>query len=255
MAKTYVSLDLETTGLDPQHDAVIEVGALRFSGSHEIESFSTFVNPGRRIPQFITELTGISDAEVARAPSIRQVAQELRTFVGDDTLVGHNIGFDVAFLRKEKVLSTNPRIDTFSLASILVPHAGRYSLGNLVHELGLAFEAQTHRALDDARLAHALFVALEERALQLPQPVLEAPRLGCLNIHASLLPRWRGAAPIQRAIMAGDAETGVCIMQMDAGLDTGTVLARESLGISDEDTSATLHDLSLIHISEPTRPY
>jgi len=173
MAKTYVSLDLETTGLDPQHDAVIEVGALRFSGSHEIESFSTFVNPGRRIPQFITELTGISDAEVARAPSIRQVAQELRTFVGDDTLVGHNIGFDVAFLRKEKVLSTNPRIDTFSLASILVPHAGRYSLENLVHELGLAFEAQTHRALDDARLAHALFVALEERALQLPQPVLE----------------------------------------------------------------------------------
>ena len=102
MAKTYVSLDLETTGLDPQHDAVIEVGALRFSGSREIESFSTFVNPGRRIPQFITELTGISDADVARAPSIRQVAQELRTFVGDDTLVGHNIGFDVvnAFVQK-----------------------------------------------------------------------------------------------------------------------------------------------------------
>ena len=78
--------------------------------------------------------------------------------------------------------------------------------------------------------------------LILPQAVLDAPRLGCLNIHASLLPRWRGAAPIQRAIMAGDVETGVCIMQMDAGLDTGPVLARESLGISDEDTSATLHD-------------
>jgi methionyl-tRNA formyltransferase len=67
--------------------------------------------------------------------------------------------------------------------------------------------------------------------LILPQPVLDAPRLGCLNIHASLLPRWRGAAPIHRAIMAGDAETGVCIMQMEAGLDTGPVLLREATAI------------------------
>ncbi len=78
--------------------------------------------------------------------------------------------------------------------------------------------------------------------LILPQLVLDAPRLGCLNIHASLLPRWRGAAPIQRAIMAGDAETGVCIMQMEAGLDTGPVLLRESLPIGPEDTSGDLHD-------------
>ncbi len=173
MSKTYVSLDLETTGLDPQRDEIIEVGALRFSGSREIETFSTFVDPGRRIPPFITELTGISDAHVARAPSMRQVAQELRAFVGDDTVIGHNIGFDLAFLRKDNVLTGNARIDTFALASILVPHAGRYSLENLVHELGIAFTPQTHRALDDARLAHALFVALQERALQLPQSVLQ----------------------------------------------------------------------------------
>ncbi|MGP9788699.1 methionyl-tRNA formyltransferase [Roseinatronobacter sp. NSM] len=78
--------------------------------------------------------------------------------------------------------------------------------------------------------------------LILPQAVLDAPRLGCLNIHASLLPRWRGAAPIQRAIMAGDSETGVCIMQMDAGLDTGPVLLFESTPIGDDDTAQTLHD-------------
>ncbi len=173
MAKTYVSLDLETTGLDPQRDAIIEVGALRFSGSREIESYSTFVDPGRRIPALITELTGISDADVAHAPSMRQVAQEIRAFVGDDTIIGHNIGFDLAFLRKDNVLTGNPRIDTFALASILVPHAGRYSLENLVHELGITLTAQTHRALDDARLAHALFVALQERALQLPHSVLQ----------------------------------------------------------------------------------
>ncbi len=78
--------------------------------------------------------------------------------------------------------------------------------------------------------------------LILPQPVLDAPRRGCLNIHASLLPRWRGAAPIHRAILAGDRETGVCIMRMEAGLDTGPVLLRQALRIGAEETTADLHD-------------
>lgn len=78
--------------------------------------------------------------------------------------------------------------------------------------------------------------------LILPQVVLDAPRKGCLNIHASLLPRWRGAAPIHRAILAGDAETGICIMQMEAGLDTGPVLLREATPIGAEETTQDLHD-------------
>ena len=78
--------------------------------------------------------------------------------------------------------------------------------------------------------------------LILPQAVLDMPKYGCINIHASLLPRWRGAAPIQRAIEAGDADSGVCIMQMEAGLDTGPVLARVSTPIGLQDTAATLHD-------------
>ncbi|SFK94957.1 methionyl-tRNA formyltransferase [Shimia haliotis] len=78
--------------------------------------------------------------------------------------------------------------------------------------------------------------------LILPQAILDAPKHGCLNIHASLLPRWRGAAPIHRAIMAGDAETGVCIMQMDAGLDTGDVLLRREIAIGATETTAELHD-------------
>ena len=78
--------------------------------------------------------------------------------------------------------------------------------------------------------------------LILPQAILDAPRHGCLNIHASLLPRWRGAAPIHRAIMAGDAETGVCIMQMEAGLDTGPVLLRNVTAIGAEETTGELHD-------------
>ncbi|AOV95742.1 methionyl-tRNA formyltransferase [Edwardsiella hoshinae] len=78
--------------------------------------------------------------------------------------------------------------------------------------------------------------------LILPQAVLDMPRLGCINVHGSLLPRWRGAAPIQRALWAGDAETGVTIMQMDAGLDTGAMLLKLACPIAQDDTSATLYD-------------
>ncbi|OYU41039.1 MAG: methionyl-tRNA formyltransferase [Pseudorhodobacter sp. PARRP1] len=95
------------------------------------------------------------------------------------------------------------------------------------------------QAFFDLRADLAVVVAY---GLILPQAVLDHPRLGCLNIHASLLPRWRGAAPIHRAIMAGDAETGVCIMQMEAGLDTGPVLSRAQTAIGAEDTTADLHD-------------
>lgn len=76
----------------------------------------------------------------------------------------------------------------------------------------------------------------------LPQAVLDAPKFGCVNVHASLLPRWRGAAPIHRAIMAGDTETGVCIMQMEAGLDTGPVISEAHVPIAPDETTASLHD-------------
>ena len=102
---------------------------------------------------------------------------------------------------------------------------------------------------EDAAAAHAVIEAAQADVmvvaaygLILPQWVLDMPRLGCLNIHASLLPRWRGAAPIHRAIEAGDPETGVTIMQMDAGLDTGDMLLVESLAINVTDTTGTLHD-------------
>jgi methionyl-tRNA formyltransferase len=99
--------------------------------------------------------------------------------------------------------------------------------------------AVARAALEEAR-ADVMVVAAY--GLILPQWVLDLPRLGCLNIHASLLPRWRGAAPIHRAIEAGDAETGVTLMQMDAGLDTGDMLVAERVAIAPEDTTASLHD-------------
>ena len=93
--------------------------------------------------------------------------------------------------------------------------------------------------LAELNLDAAIVVAY---GLILPQEILDAPKLGCLNVHASLLPRWRGAAPIQRAIMAGDTETGVGIMQMDEGLDTGDVFAEAKTSIAADETASTLHD-------------
>ena len=104
------------------------------------------------------------------------------------------------------------------------------------------FPEDAAAARDAIAAAQADAMVVAAYGLILPQWVLDAPARGCLNIHASLLPRWRGAAPIHRAIEAGDLETGVTIMQMDAGLDTGAMLLRETLPIAPQDTTASLHD-------------
>lgn len=112
--------------------------------------------------------------------------------------------------------------------------------------LGLTVRHPTSLKTADQQAEFAAFGAeiavVVAYGLILPTAVLNAPKLGCLNIHASLLPRWRGAAPIHRAIMAGDAKTGVCIMQMEQGLDTGPVLLRKEIAIAPGDTTQALHD-------------
>jgi len=101
---------------------------------------------------------------------------------------------------------------------------------------------KTPQAAEEFAALDADVAVVVAYGLILPQAILDAPRRGCLNIHASELPRWRGAAPIHRAIMAGDETTGICIMQMEAGLDTGPVLMRQSVAIEAQDTTAILHD-------------
>ncbi len=138
------------------------------------------------------------------------------------------------------VYSQPPRPKGRGLAAQLSP----------VHEFALraGLAVRTPATLKDAA-QQELFAGLEIDAaivvaygLLLPKPILDAPRLGCFNLHASLLPRWRGAAPIQRAIMAGDGETGAMIMRMEAGLDTGPVLMAERLAIGRK-TFGELHDV------------
>src|SRR6476620_11025919 len=132
-------------------------------------------------------------------------------------------------------------------------------------ELGI--EVRTPKSLREAE-EQACFAALEADlavvaayGLILPKPVLEAPRLGCINVHASLLPRWRGAAPIQRAILAGDETSGVTIMQMDEGLDTGPMLHRLAIDIRDKNAGQVTEELAnlgaqalLAWLSHPTPP-
>ncbi len=112
-------------------------------------------------------------------------------------------------------------------------------LGITVHQPASFQSPETHEMLCSLRLDALAVVAY---GLLLPPTALATPRLGCFNVHASLLPRWRGAAPIQRAILAGDANTGVTIMRMEAGLDTGPTLAARAIEISPLDTAGSLHD-------------
>lgn len=134
-------------------------------------------------------------------------------------------------------------------------------------ELGLNVRTPPKLRKNEDELAYLRALRLDAAVvaaygLILPQEFLDAPKRGCLNIHGSLLPRWRGAAPIQAAIAAGDVETGITIMQMEAGLDTGPMLRREAVPIGPKDTSADLHDklaglgakLIVKELAEPSAP-
>ncbi|MFO7681847.1 MAG: exonuclease domain-containing protein, partial [Chloroflexota bacterium] len=169
MPITYVVVDVETTGFAAGSDALIEVAAIQLQNNDILEAFTSLVNPHRDIPAEITQLTGITDEMVADAPSMFTVRTQLRTVVGDHVVVGHNVNFDMGFLTEERVGVGNHRLDTVTLASILVPEAGRYDLETLVRVLHLPnpHGGQTHRALDDAEQTVELFLALRERALAL----------------------------------------------------------------------------------------
>jgi ATP-dependent DNA helicase DinG len=172
LSRILVSLDLETTGLDSYRDAIIEIGAVKFRGDEVLDTFATFINPGRAIPPKITDLTGITDRDVANAPRLFDVLPRLTSFVRDLPVIAHNVSFDLGFLQKQRVLLDNLGIDTFELAGMLIPHAGRYNLGSLAKEVGITLPA-THRALDDARVAQALYMKMFERACDIPIKILE----------------------------------------------------------------------------------
>lgn len=171
--RVYVALDLETTGLEASQDAIIEIGAVKFTADRVIERFATLVNPLRPIPPRITQITGIRDSDVAGAPTIDRVLPELRSFVGSEVsaVVAHNAAFDLGFLRAAGVHFQRPAYDTVELAAILLPGAASYNLGELCLHLGISL-VDAHRAPDDAEATGHLFRILHERMLALPPATL-----------------------------------------------------------------------------------
>jgi ATP-dependent DNA helicase DinG len=194
-----VAVDIETTGLDPEKDAIIEIGAVRFNERRVESEWSTLINPGRRIPPFVTQLTGITDQMVLQSPSIQAVLADLEAFVGNSPVLGHNVAFDLAFLRRQRILKRNQVIDTYELASVILPNAGRYNLGALAQSLGVLLPA-THRALDDARATRGVFLRLYEEALNLPLHLLAE------IIRLSEGSAWGGYWPLRQVLSARSKE-------------------------------------------------
>ena len=179
---TIVSLDLETTGVDPQKDHIIEIGAVKFNERRIEGEWSTLVNPGVKIPSFITQLTGISTQMVANAPRLDDILDTLDDFASVAPILGHNVKFDLSFLRKHNIFLHSEELDTYDMAAVLLPRAGRYNLGILAQILGIPAPTQ-HRALADAYLTQGVYVRLLDIAKELPISVIsEIVRL-CQNIE------------------------------------------------------------------------
>ncbi|HEU5370205.1 MAG TPA: exonuclease domain-containing protein, partial [Ktedonobacterales bacterium] len=167
-----VSIDLETTGLQAETDNIIEIAAVKFRGDEVMAQFQTFVATNRPIPYRVQRLTGITSADLQDAPHFDAVAPALRAFLGKAPLVGHSVPFDAAFLRRRGLAQENPLIDTFELATVLLPALPSYSLERVAEALGVQSDV-FHRAMADAVLAKDVLLALLARIGQLETSVLE----------------------------------------------------------------------------------
>jgi len=161
---SYCFIDVETTGLSPVENSVIEIGAVKVAGLRVGAKYSTFVNPGRDVPYFITQLTGITNSDVADAPFFDEIADNLKNFVGDTIIGGHNFSFDNSFLKKEYNYCgvdyfENPQVCTLRISRRLYPQLKSKSLGNVAHHLNLK-NSHAHRALDDALVTARIFIKM-----------------------------------------------------------------------------------------------
>lgn len=165
MLECYVVLDLEMTGLNPKKDRIIEIGAARIKQGMVVEEYETFVNPGIKIPDKVTQITGITDDMVKSAPGITGLLTELFAFLGEDVLLGHNLIFDYSFLKQaainEKLSFEKRGVDTLKIARKALPNLEHRTLEYLCGYYGIARE-NGHRALCDAIATAQLFERLRE---------------------------------------------------------------------------------------------
>lgn len=200
---TFVSLDLETTGLNAESDRIIEVGAVKVDQGTVVDSFQRLINPGHALPDFVSVLTGITDADLVGAPPFTEIADELAAFIGDLPMVGQNYQFDLGFLNANGVKPTGPVFDTLDLSRILRPSAANHSLNWLIEEMGIVNE-NPHRALADAEVTAQVFLTFWDMI-----HALNPATLAMIRSLSDRAPRdWR-AGPIfelaaQQQEIAGD---------------------------------------------------
>lgn len=166
MLKNYVIVDLETTGLRPADDRIIEVGAIRVTEGEQVEVYNRLVQPGRPIPPVITQIVGITDEMLADAPQEREVMEEFLEFAGDLPLLGHNLRFDYSFLKTAAMRYGHPferqGVDTLTIAKKYLPGLASRKLDDLCNYFGISDENH-HRAWNDARVTGELYQILCER--------------------------------------------------------------------------------------------
>lgn len=177
-----IALDIETTGLDPKKNAIIEIGLAKYDGKEIINTWESLINPAQPVPDAITQLTGITNEDVRKAPPISAVIQNVSDFIGDLPIIGHNISFDISFISNHINLSQNSAIDTFELTSVLMPSATRYSLVSLVEELQIEVPSH-HRALDDAVASLKVFLEMLKKADTLPVHLIAEIVQSAKNIY------------------------------------------------------------------------
>ena len=165
--ETLVALDLETTGLNSASDRIIDVGAVKFRGDKQIGVFHSLVNPRVRLPEFIVSLTGITQRDVDGAPDWNAVRDDLRDFIGGARLVGHNVEFDVGFLRSHGIRVEQLSYDTEQMARVVFPRGPEFGLGRLAQRFGVLHD-DPHRALSDALASRDLFLIFLKKFEEMP---------------------------------------------------------------------------------------
>ena len=212
----FVAVDVETTGLKPDRQRVTEVAAIRYRDGREAERFETLVNPERRIPRYISDLTGITAVHVADAPPFAAIAADLVRFLGPLPIVGHNVRFDLAFLDAELArlglpALANQRVDTLTLATRLVPTLRRPSLDKVALAVGLD-PRHVHRAGVDAQLTAEVLLRLLDLARE--QGLAAPDLLQALAAAAERQPKGRRRAALDRSLLADIPKaTGVYLMR------------------------------------------
>lgn len=165
-ADSYVSLDLETTGLDPWFDSIIECAAIKYENGEETYRFHSLINPGRPLDPFITDLTGITDDMLLNAPLASEVLPNLVDFIGDSLIIGHNVKFDLRFLEFESVFLKSDYVDTMRLSRKLWPEYEHHRLSDLRERLLGGERENAHRAAADAEDTAKCYEAMKAECIK-----------------------------------------------------------------------------------------